>query len=255
MNSTLWSSTASNGNHLPARRPTDSHGVAQGDLGYRRGSRVSAIVVAALVAAILVAFAPRGHADTSLASQSLALVNSTRAANGLHALSENAGLNKIAAQHAAEMAAKEEIFHYYDIGNRADAAGVNWTHIGENVGAGPDVKTVHEAFMNSPGHRENILYADYNVIGVAVAVGKDGMVYIAHEFATVASSAPVAAAPVVHSAPVVHTAPASHTVPVSYKAPKPATKVLAVSSTPAPSANANHTTSSDPNALLGNVVN
>src|SRR5690348_7439175 len=98
MNSTLWSSTAStgcgasrplfsgcgasrplfNGNQPPARRPTDSHGEAQAALGFRRGSRLSALVVAGLVAALFVAFAPNGHADTSLASQSLALVNQVR---------------------------------------------------------------------------------------------------------------------------------------------------------------------------------
>jgi len=266
MTTTLWSSTAFNGNQPPARRPTESHGVAQAALGYRRGSRLAlegarivtaSFIVAALVAAIFVAFAPRGHADTSLASQSLALVNQTRAANGMHALAENAALDKIAQQHAAAMVAQNQIFHYYDIGNRADAAGVNWTDIGENVGVGPSVGDVQQAFMQSPGHKANILYAPYNVIGVAVAVGKDGSVFVAHEFATVGSSAPAAApaAPVVHTAPVAHTVSTSHTVPVSYHAPKTVTKVLGTSATPAPSAPANHTTSSDPNALLGNVVN
>jgi hypothetical protein len=261
MNTTLWSTTPFNGDQLPARRPTTSHGVAQAALGYRRGlrhrlngapaRRIQWIVVAALVAAMFVGLAPRGHADTSLASQSLALVNQTRAANGLHALSENAALDKIAQQHAAEMVSKNEIFHYYDIGNRVDAAGVHWNYVGENVGVGPTVSDVHQAFMQSPEHKQNILYGNYNLIGVGVAVASDGSVFVAHEFAGVTSSAPAAApAPAVHhtsSVPVVHT--------VSYQAPKTSTPIVKVAPkvvTPAP---ANHTTSSDPNALLGNLPN
>ena len=249
---TLWSNAAQNEDQLPARRPTSSHGADQVALVRRRDSKLFRVVIAGVVAMFVVAIAPRGHADTSLNSQSLALVNSTRASNGLHPLSENAALDRIAAQHAAEMVAKNEIFHYYDIGNRADAAGVNWTYIGENVGVGPDVTTVHNAFMQSPGHRENILFAAYNQIGVAVAVAKDGSVFVAHEFATVGSSAP-AAAPAVHTS-----APTVHKIVAPSFAPKTAAPVVAVLpkviSKPAPTP-ANHTTSSDPNALLQNVVN
>jgi hypothetical protein len=226
-------------------------------LGCRRGLRLSWIVVAALVAAMFIGLAPRGHADTSQASQSLALLNQTRAANGLHALSENAALDKIAQQHAAEMVSKNEIFHYYDIGNRVDAAGVHWNYVGENVGVGPTVSDVHQAFMQSPEHKQNILYGNYNLIGVGVAVGSDGSVFVAHEFAGV-TSAP-AAAP---AAPAVHhtsSAPVVHTVATTYHAPKSAASIVKVLPKLAASTNggapANHTTSSDPNALLGNLTN
>lgn len=253
MNSTLWSISPSNQITPPARRSTTSHGAAHAALGCRRDSKLVRIVIAAAVALFILSIAPRGHADTSMNSQSLALVNQTRAANGLRALSENAALDRIAAQHAAEMVAKNEIFHYYDIGNRADAAGVHWTYIGENVGVGPDVKSVHNAFMASPGHRQNVLYGAYNLIGVGTAVAKDGSVFVAHEFATVSSSAPApAAAPAVHhtaSAPVVHKVVVPSLAP---KTAAPIVKVAPVVVTPAP---ANHTTSSDPNALMGGVVN
>ncbi len=245
MNTTLWSSTASNSKPLPARRSTDDH-----------GARIIRILVAAIAAILCMAIAQSGHAATSLESQSLGLVNQARAANGLSALHTNAALDQIATQHAAEMVQRNEIFHYMDIGNRADAAGVHWTDIGENVGVGPSVQDVQNAFMQSPGHRQNILYAPYNLIGVGVAVAKDGSVFVAHEFATVpATSAPAPAAestPVTQSNPVVHPASAPVTAPVV--APKSAATTVVLAKTATPPA-LNNTTSVDPNALLGNVVN
>jgi hypothetical protein len=203
-----------------------------------------------LVAFLCFAVAPLGHADGSLDSQSLALVNSTRASNGLQALHENAALDRIAAQHAAEMVARNEIFHYYDIGSRADAAGVRWTYIGENVGVGPDVKSVHEAFMQSPGHRQNVLFPDYNQIGVGVAVAKDGSVFVAHEFADVPAVAPAAVSKPV-SRPVSHASLVPSASPAHAASPSSIVKVAPVVKTPAP---VSRTTSSDPNALYGNLI-
>jgi hypothetical protein len=46
----------------------------------------------------------------------------------------------------------------------------NWRWVGENVGYGPDWRTVETAFMNSPGHRANILDRDYSQIGIGVVI-------------------------------------------------------------------------------------
>jgi hypothetical protein len=194
----LWSHTSSeelNELHVPARRPAEGQATAQQRslLSCGRDRVRTPLVLWALVAFMSLLFATRGFAAGSQVVESRGLVNTTRSQMGLRALSPQAALDQIAQKHAQEMAARDGIFHYYDIGARADAAGVNWTEIGENVGVGPTVKDVHTAFMNSSGHRANIVHASFNVIGVGIAIGKDGSVFVAHEFATVSAAAPASA--------------------------------------------------------------
>src|SRR5438105_599175 len=133
--------------------------------------------------AFTVAFAlvPGLHALASTASDaatSRSLVNSARAAAGLPALADDSRLDAIATAQAQRMAARDAIYHNPNLKSDADAAGVNWQWIGENVGVGPDVQSVHSAFMASPGHHENIVYRGYTVIGTGAATGKDGSIFI-----------------------------------------------------------------------------
>ena len=56
---------------------------------------------------------------------------------------------------------------------------------GENVGTVPDGGTLlslHNAFMNSPSHRANILNAQYNAVGVGVQFDANGALFITFEF-------------------------------------------------------------------------
>lgn len=64
---------------------------------------------------------------------------------------------------------------------RAAAAARNWRWVGENVGFGPEVRTVQEAFMRSAGHRANMLDRDYAQTGVGVA-RRDGRVWVVQVF-------------------------------------------------------------------------
>ena len=43
-----------------------------------------------------------------------------------------------------------------------------WRVLGENVGFGGDVRSLHKAFMESPAHRDNILFDRYRHVGVGV---------------------------------------------------------------------------------------
>ena len=98
---------------------------------------------------------------------------------------------------------------------------MNWQWIGENVGVGPDAQSIHDGFMASPGHHENIVYRDYNVLGVGAAVGKDGSIFISQVYVGLVASpppasespesavpAPAAAAPAAASTPAAAPAPA-----------------------------------------------
>ena len=45
-----------------------------------------------------------------------------------------------------------------------------WRSVGENVGVGYSVSSLHSAFMGSSGHRANILKPSYNRVGVGVVM-------------------------------------------------------------------------------------
>jgi uncharacterized protein YkwD len=48
-----------------------------------------------------------------------------------------------------------------------------WTMLGENVGVGNTVDTLHTAFMNSPAHRDNIMFNSFRFVGVGAVEAKD----------------------------------------------------------------------------------
>lgn len=57
-----------------------------------------------------------------------------------------------------------------------------WTAAGENVGYGPSVAVLVEAFVESPSHRANIVDPRYRSAGIGVAV-VDGVIWTTHLFA------------------------------------------------------------------------
>jgi uncharacterized protein YkwD len=133
--------------------------------------------------------------------RSAQLLNTARAALGLTALARRPELDAMARAQAARMAARGEIYHNPNLGSDATKSGLNWVRMGENVGVGPDVLIVHNAFLASPHHRDNMLFPAYNSIGVGIVPGtgnRSGMIFIAHVFGQVvgaAKSAPVYVAP------------------------------------------------------------
>ncbi len=93
----------------------------------------------------------------------LAKINATRAANGLAPLEVYWDLTDDAEAHSKAMKAAGELYHNPNLAHVTSG----WSALAENVGVGPDVARLHEAFMDSPGHRKNIL-GNYNYVGVGV---------------------------------------------------------------------------------------
>jgi uncharacterized protein YkwD len=57
--------------------------------------------------------------------------------------------------------------------DRAENAGYTWRAIGENIAEGQSsVDEVMDTWMNSPGHRRNILDPAFKELGVGIALGK-----------------------------------------------------------------------------------
>ncbi|MEE1931157.1 CAP domain-containing protein [Streptomyces sp. TRM 70351] len=100
----------------------------------------------------------------------LTLVNQERAAAGCSALRADPGLAALAGDYSRDMAERGFFSHTDPDGrspwDRAEAAGVS--HMGgENIARGQaDAEAVMEAWMNSPGHRANILNCDFQTLGV-----------------------------------------------------------------------------------------
>jgi len=112
----------------------------------------------------------------------VASVNQYRAQSGLGAVSVDQRLTNAAQSHANDMAARAVMTHTgaggTSAGDRINAAGYGWTTWAENVAAGQTTPgEVMSAWMNSAGHRANILNGNMINIGVAAAVGANGVTY------------------------------------------------------------------------------
>ncbi len=142
--------------------------------------RVRMVAMAAVLS--LAVLAVPGRADAGPAADAgvaVELVNESRAANGLAPLMPDRELQIVANRQAREMAANGYIYHSSDLGSQLSWGWWAWA---ENVGYGPSVGWIHGAFMNSGYHAANILNSSYNYVGVGVAYGDDGNVYVAQVF-------------------------------------------------------------------------
>lgn len=115
--------------------------------------------------------------DANAEAQFVQLINSARASAGLPALSSSGELRSVARSHSARMAAANDLHHNPNLSGQVS----NWLSIGENVGRGPTVDSIHTAFMNSAGHRKNILYQKFTEVGVGVEV-VDGRIWVTEVF-------------------------------------------------------------------------
>lgn len=109
---------------------------------------------------------------SSVAQAVLAEVNTARAKNGLSALTLDANMNRAAAVRAAELA--QSFSHTRPNGSRGltalNEAGVSYRTAGENIASGQQsAQAVVSAWMNSSGHRANILSASFGRMGVGQA--------------------------------------------------------------------------------------
>ena len=163
-------------------------------------SRIKKIVFAALAAAALTGASGAVHLDrpvqgsssvsagiqsSSAASEVVRLTNSARSQNGYAALVEDGALSEAAAVRAREIA--RSFSHTRPSGASFSSAlsesGVSYLRAGENIASGQkSASEVVNAWMNSPGHRANILNSSYSRIGSA-SVNIDGTLYWVQLFA------------------------------------------------------------------------
>jgi uncharacterized protein YkwD len=143
-------------------------------------------------------YAVRGN--TAIESEIIRLVNVQRALAGLAPLAVNLRLNAAAGMHSTDMVRISNLYgptvaHQHtlygtgrpQITDRLDAAGYDtWTRAyayGENIAYGfSSAQAVMNAWMNSAGHRANILSTSFREIGVAVAADAAGRLFFTQNF-------------------------------------------------------------------------
>lgn len=155
----------------------------------------------------------------------LASTNQNRSASGLVQLTLHGSLNSAAQAKANDMVAKNYWSHTSPDGRQPwdfiTAAGYSYSMAGENLayGALTSESTV-QAWMNSPGHRANILKPEFRHVGFGYANSADYQGQGQQTVIVAMYGTPYASAPT--PAPVQPTEPAPPTAPVPAPAPAPA---------------------------------
>ncbi len=129
--------------------------------------------------------AQAGQPQPAAAEQLFALANQARARAGAGKLQWDPALAEAAMKHCERMAAEGPIAHRYGgemgLAERTAAAGAHFSEVEENVAVGQYPEQIHEGWMNSPGHRENLLNPQVDHVGIAVVAAR-GVLYAVQDF-------------------------------------------------------------------------
>ena len=187
------------------------------------------------VAAAWVIASPAGAQCAMAAEQSIVVdgnanaafltaINTLRVSRGLNALVEDANLDQVAQNWSAQMASTGTISHRADL-----HAGVTSGRsvMGENVGTGPTVVDLMNAFIASPEHYANLIDPRFTHVGVGTVSVGGGVLFTTHEF----SSTRVEATPTIE-APAPTTPPAPRPRPVVVPKPAPPTTLAPTTTIP-----------------------
>jgi hypothetical protein len=208
--------------------------------------KISAAVIGIMLFASVITMGHQGTAEAAnggAESAFVAEINALRAAHGVQPLRVYGELVGVARSWTDNMAAAGSISHN---GNYANEVSAPWLKLGENVGVGPSVDSLMNAFIASPGHYRNLIDPAFNYIGVGVTFGANGNMYTTHDFmylpddapapepapepeqAPAPDPAPVASAPTRSEAPPAAPAPEEAAPPPPPVAPAAPMRVLAV---------------------------
>ncbi|WP_162601736.1 CAP domain-containing protein [Occallatibacter savannae] len=131
----------------------------------------------------------KAQSDEYLKTESerlVALANQARAQVGAPALKWDPALAQAALRHTRRMVSEGgAIQHDYPgelvLSERAGLSGAHFNLIEENIAVGPTSEEIHDAWMNSKLHRENMLNPEVNRIGIAV-IARRGVLYATADF-------------------------------------------------------------------------
>lgn len=139
-----------------------------------------------------------GPVNSAIENDIIVRVNLERTSRGLTPLVIDDALNFAAASHSTDMAQRSNVIganaaHQHTLLgtllptplSRIDYAGFEWQSWGENIAYGyTSAATVMQAWMNSSGHRANILNPNFTRIGVGVRANASGTLFYTQNFGT-----------------------------------------------------------------------
>ena len=117
----------------------------------------------------------------------VAKLNELRIARGVRPLETRGALFDMARAWSAPMLAVDGISHNPRLAAHTPS---NWRKLGENVGMGYDVQGLHDAFVNSPAHYQNMIDPAFDAVGVGVLRAADGKIFVTVNFMTTQAPTP-----------------------------------------------------------------
>ncbi|WP_345043883.1 CAP domain-containing protein [Streptomyces sannanensis] len=121
----------------------------------------------------------RANGQSSYVRQVIALLNREREKHGCGPLRADSHLRTAAQRHSDDMAARGFFSHTNpdgtDPGRRITVTGYEWSTYGENIAVGQkSPEQVMKSWMDSPGHRANILNCAFKDVGIGIHFGPGG---------------------------------------------------------------------------------
>jgi len=132
-----------------------------------------------LVSGLIWTIAPvRANGSAEHEAAFLSQANGERSAAARAAYAGAADLVEVARRHSQRMAAEGRLHHNPALSSEVQG----WQAVGENVGVGASVDSIHRALMDSPTHRDNLLSGTFTEAGMGVHVDGDGTIWVTQVF-------------------------------------------------------------------------
>lgn len=112
----------------------------------------------------------------------LGMVNQARAQAGVAPLTMREDIRSIAVHHSFDMAAAGYIYHNDSYFSSSTRSQLHAAVLGENVDMNYSIEAAHQALMNSPHHRANILDPRFVYVGIGAVETSSGAFYITQDF-------------------------------------------------------------------------
>jgi uncharacterized protein YkwD len=145
----------------------------------RNRSSFTKIALIAVLVTGLTSLAPSASASTlTPRARMYRATNNSRLNNDVHRVGIQWTMSRLARQHSIAMANRGYIFHTTNPSSFY-LQGVNWSTWGENVGVtGSTIGSIQNAFMQSAGHRANILNQRFRRVAVGTYRDDDGYLWV-----------------------------------------------------------------------------
>jgi uncharacterized protein YkwD len=145
----------------------------------RNRSSLTKIALVAVLVTGITSFAPSASASTPTPrARMYQATNNSRLNNDVRRVDIHWTMSRLARRHSIAMANKGYIFHTANP-SAFYLGGVNWSTWGENVGVtGGTVASIQNAFMQSTGHRANILNQRFRRVALGTYRDDAGLLWV-----------------------------------------------------------------------------